>query len=89
MNRSKLKDVSSFEDGYLVLLKQLERIHLKRRTDETLQSFAKRVDKQLETTKMSELTTIYEQVIYAGMTQNFAVNKVKEIWEYLINNTSS
>ena len=72
-----------------MLLKQLERIHLKRRTDETLQQFAKRVDKQLETTKMSELTTIYEQVIYAGNTQNISVNKVKEIWEYLINNTSS
>lgn len=89
MNRSKLKDVKGFEDGYLMLLKQLERIHLKRRTDETLQQFAKRVDKQLETTKMSELTTIYEQVIYAGNTQNISVNKVKEIWEYLINNTSS
>jgi transglutaminase-like putative cysteine protease len=89
MNRSKLKNVSSFEDGYLVLLKQLERIYLKRRTDETLQQFAMRVDKQLETTKMSELTAIYEQIIYAGITQNFAGEKVKEIWEYLINRTSS
>ena len=89
MNRSKLKDVSSFEEGYLVLLKQLERIYLKRRTEETLQQFAKRVDRQLETTKMSELTAIYEQVIYAGNTHNFATDEVKEIWEYLINCTGS
>lgn len=89
MNRSKLKDVSNFEDSYLVLLKQLERIGLKRRTDETLNQFAKRVDKQLETTKMSRITSIYEQIIYAGSRQNIDMNKMKEIWEYLINRTSS
>lgn len=89
MNRSKLKDVSNFEDSYFVLLKQLERIGLKRSADETLNHFAKRVDKQLETKKMSELTAIYEQVIYARSRQDFDMRKLKEIWEYLINLTGS
>lgn len=89
MNRSKLNDPKNFEDGYLVLLKQLERIYLKRGTDETLQQFAKRVDKQLNTTKMTELTVIYEQVIYAGNKLNYDTTEVKESWEYLINRTIS
>ncbi|MER2039446.1 MAG: transglutaminaseTgpA domain-containing protein [Solibacillus sp.] len=88
-NRSKLKDTSTFEDSYFVLLKQLERIDLKRRQDETLKQYAKRVDDRLETTKMSELTAVYEEVIYAGVSNNFNTNEVKEIWEYLINRTSS
>ncbi|MEG0564495.1 DUF4129 domain-containing protein, partial [Anaerorhabdus sp.] len=87
--QSKLKDATTFEDGYFVLLKQLERIHLKRHDNETLQQFAKRVDAQLETTKMAELTAVYEQIIYAGKAQQFDTSKVKESWEYLINRTSS
>lgn len=89
INRSKLKDEATFEDGYFILLKQLERIHLKRRQDETLQQFAQRVDGQLQTTKMSDLTAVYEQIIYAGGSSNFDAAKMKEIWEYLINRTIS
>ncbi len=87
MNRSKLSDAKNFEDGYLVLLKQLERIYLKRETDETLQQFAKRVDKRLNTTKMTELTAVHEQVIYAGSTASYETTEVIESWEYLINRT--
>ncbi|MEK4427245.1 DUF4129 domain-containing transglutaminase family protein [Solibacillus sp. FSL K6-1523] len=89
MHQSKLNDATTFEDGYFVLLKQLERIHLTRRQDETLQHFAKRVDEQLETTKMTELTAIYEQIIYAGNSGQFDTTKVKESWQHLINRTSS
>ena len=69
------------------MLKQLERIHLKRRQDETLQQFAKRVDEQLATTKMSELTAFYEQLIYAKQTEQIDIAKMKETWTYLINRT--
>lgn len=89
MNHSKLNQSDTFEDGYFVLLKQLERIHLKRRQDETLQQFAKRVDEQLATTKMSELTAFYEQLIYAKQTEQIDIAKMKETWTYLINRTSS
>ncbi|MCH7323991.1 transglutaminase domain-containing protein [Solibacillus sp. MA9] len=89
MNRSKLNNLDQFEDVYFVLLKQLERIYLKRGTHETLQNFAIRVDRALETTKMSELTAVYEQYIYAGNSHNFDTTKVKENWEYLINRTSN
>lgn len=89
MNRSKLNNETTFEDGYFVLLKQLERIHLKRSQDETLQHFAKRVDQQLKTTKMRELTSVYEEIIYAGSSRNFDTVEMKEIWEYLINRTIS
>lgn len=87
MNRSKLKNPNNFEDAYFVLLKQLERVHLTRRQHETLQHFAKRVDEQLETTKMTELTAIYEQMIYAGNSQQVDTSKVEEIWTYLIDRT--
>ncbi|MEG0473235.1 MAG: transglutaminaseTgpA domain-containing protein [Solibacillus sp.] len=89
MHQSKLNNAETFEDGYFVLLKQLERIHLKRNDDETLQQFAKRVDAQLETTKMGELTAVYEQVIYSKTAANIIDAEVKAIWEYLINRTSS
>lgn len=88
MNHSKLDNSDTFEDGYFVLLKQLERIHLKRRQDETLQQFAKRVDEQLATTKMSELTAFYEQLIYAKKTEQVNIAEMKETWTYLINRTS-
>ncbi|ATP41997.1 transglutaminase [Solibacillus sp. R5-41] len=87
MHQSKLNDAKTFEDGYFVLLKQLERIYLKRKDDETLQQFAKRVDAQLETTKMGELTAVYEQVIYSKTEVNVIDAEMKEIWEYLINRT--
>ncbi|WP_341321623.1 transglutaminaseTgpA domain-containing protein [Solibacillus sp. FSL H8-0523] len=89
MNRAKLNNPNNFEDAYFILLKQLERIYLKRGSHETLQQFAKRVDHDLETTKMSELTYVYEQYIYAGKSKEFDVAKMKESWEYLINRTSS
>ncbi|WP_079523167.1 DUF4129 domain-containing transglutaminase family protein [Solibacillus isronensis] len=88
MNRSKLDKAATFEEAYFVLLKQLERIHLKRGQDETLQQFAMRVDRQLDTTKMSELTAFYERLIYAKQTDQMNTNEMKEIWEYLINRTS-
>ena len=88
MNRSKLNHSDTFEEGYLVLLKQLERIHLKRRQDETLQQFALRVDNQLNTTKMRELTAFYEKLIYDKQTKKLDTTEMKEIWEYLINRTS-
>lgn len=88
MNRSKLDKAATFEEAYFVLLKQLERIHLKRGQDETLQQFAMRVDRQLDTTKMSELTAFYERLIYAKQTDQMNMTEMKEIWEYLINRTS-
>ncbi|HEY4532468.1 MAG TPA: DUF4129 domain-containing protein, partial [Kurthia sp.] len=88
MNRSKLDKAATFEEAYFVLLKQLERIHLKRGQDETLQQFAMRVDRQLDTTKMSELTAFYERLIYAKKTDQMNTTEMKEIWEYLINRTS-
>jgi transglutaminase-like putative cysteine protease len=89
MNRSKMNQVETFEEGYFVLLKQLEKIYLIRSHDETLKQFAKRVDAKLETAKMSELTAIYEAYIYSGRSQNYDMTEVKEIWEYLINRTTS
>lgn len=88
MNRSKLDKAATFEEAYFVLLKQLERVHLKRGQDETLQQFAMRVDRQLDTTKMSELTAFYERLIYAKQIDQMNTAEMKEIWEYLINRTS-
>lgn len=87
--RKKEADWSTFDSSYHVLTKQLSRIGLRRREDETLRAFAKRVDEALETEEMQKLTSVYEQRIYSKQPQEVDFVKLKESWEYLINRTTS
>ena len=88
MNRKKPQTADTFEDSYILLLKQLEAFRLKRQKGQTLQEYAAVVDRYFETDKMSRLTDAYERSIYAGTTENIDFEEMKEIWEYLINRTT-
>ena len=52
----RLNEDESFENAYVVLLKQLERIGLKRKEDQTLREYAKFIDDYFSTIQMTELT---------------------------------
>lgn len=88
MNRKKPQTADTFEDSYILLLKQLEAFGLKRQKGQTLQEYATVVDRYFETDKMSLLTNAYERSIYADTTENIDFEEMKEIWEYLINRTT-
>ena len=89
LNQGKKQDAQLFELSYKRLLKQLERYGLKRRKNQTLQSFARAVDAHFETNHMSILTESYERSIYAQAGEDMDFEELKESWEYLINRTTS
>jgi len=89
LNRNKELNESSLETMYTQLLKVLEFRGYKRKTDQTLKSFAKEVDQSLGTSAMSNITKIYEQHIYGNYEGKIDFDKLKEDWEYLINRSSS
>ncbi|SOB98774.1 transglutaminase superfamily protein [Ureibacillus xyleni] len=88
-NRKKKLDESSFELMYLQLLKILEMKGFKRQKGQTLQSFAKEIDRYFETNHMGKMTNAYEQYIYAKDSAEVDFNQMKESWEYLINRATS
>ncbi len=88
-NRNKSLNESSFESMYSQLLKVLEFRGLKRKDDQTLQSFAKEIDHTLGTSDMSKITYAYERYVYGNYDGNIDFGKLKESWEYLINRSTS
>ena len=88
MNRTKPQTADTFEDSYILLLKQLEAFGYKRQKGQTLQEYAASVDRYFETDKMSRLTDAYERSIYADTTGKIDFDEMREIWEYLINRTT-
>lgn len=79
----------NFEQHYLLLLKVLERKGLKRKDGQTLSSFAKSVDDKYNTDVMSEITSKYERFIYSKEKDNIDFKKMKEIWQFLVNHSTS
>ena len=75
--------------AYERLLKQLSSYGLKRAKNQTLGSYAKKVDHHFETNEMSKLTDVYEKLIYSKDVDESKFEQMKESWEYLINKTSS
>ncbi|MER2192320.1 MAG: DUF4129 domain-containing transglutaminase family protein [Solibacillus sp.] len=73
---------------YYELLQHLARKDLKRAPHETLQQFAKRVDRSLNTDQMSAFIAIYERAIYSKQISETDALEMKECWEYLINSTT-
>jgi transglutaminase-like putative cysteine protease len=74
--------------AYERLLKQLSSYGLKRAKNQTLTSYARKVDRHFETAEMSELTDVYEKLIYSKDVDESKFEQMKESWEYLINKTS-
>lgn len=86
--KNKARNRENFMTTYTLLVAQLERFGYARRTGETLKQYAKRIDEAYATTKMQELTEIYEQLVYSESGQSANYEQLHESWEYLINRTT-
>ena len=64
------------------LLKQLQRVGLHRNEGQTLRDYAAYIDSNYETNKMTELTSVYERIIYRGDAEGDAWRKYSDILEY-------
>lgn len=76
-----------FSKAYLILLKELDRYGLKRKSGQTLRDYAKYVDSFFSTREMSRLTAHYEELVYRGVLKEGSWNDTKELWENLIKRT--
>ena len=88
MQKNVEMDMANFEKSYERLLKHLASVGLKRKHEQTLQSYAKSIDNYYSTTHMKTLTDAYERIIYSRNIEEIDFIKMKESWEYLINRTS-
>lgn len=86
--KNKARNRENFMTTYTVLVAQFARFGYDRRTGETLKQYAKRIDEAYATTKMQELTEIYEQLVYSESGQSANYEQLHESWEYLINLTT-
>lgn len=89
MHRSEPDDWHTFVKRYKSLLKQLERLGLERSEGMTLNDYAKNVDAHFGGNQMRSLTTAYEKGLYGANTTEHDWISLKEMWEDLINRTSS
>ncbi len=87
-SRSSKKDWVTFDRQYTSLLKQLNRLGLKRAGGVTLTDYAATVDDYFGGDTMRLLTTAYEKGLYGGNTTDHDWTRLKEMWEDLINRTS-
>ena len=87
-NRKVTLTTQNYRHSYETLLKQLASYGLNRSKDQTLSNYAKLVDAHFETDAMSQLTEVYERLIYGKNVDESQFNEMKEIWEYLINRAS-
>lgn len=87
-SRSSKKDWVTFDRQYTSLLKQLNRLGLKRAGGVTLTDYASTVDDYFGGDTMKLLTTAYEKGLYGGNTTDHDWASLKEMWEDLINRTS-
>ncbi len=78
----------SFTTQYHQLLKQLDRSGIKRASNETLSTYAKRVDEHFGVNHMRKLTFVYEQGVYGEVKEAQDWQQLQEIWEDLIKRTS-
>lgn len=86
-SRAASKSWTTFSKSYTDLLKQLERIGLKREDGETLSNYARRVDEHFDDDQMSELTNAYELGIYGEDIENHDWQRLQLLWEDLIKKT--
>ena len=80
---------SQFERQYNALLKQLARFDVKRSSEETLTTYAKRVDEQYGTENMQKLTKIYEQGIYGNVREIGDWQRLQQLWEEMMTRISN
>ncbi|WP_342514343.1 DUF4129 domain-containing transglutaminase family protein [Sporosarcina sp. FSL K6-1522] len=81
-------DWETFIKQYQSLLKQLDRLGLKRAHGMTLSEYALKVDQHFSDDKMQTLTDAYEKGLYGGNTTDHDWVRLQEMWKKLINRTS-
>src|SRR5690625_5638079 len=54
-----------YEKAYIYLLNHLAKSGYGKKPDETLRTFARRIDHIYQTDEMGELTSLYEQLLYS------------------------
>ncbi|MCA1032865.1 transglutaminase domain-containing protein [Bacillus timonensis] len=85
----KRKKEDTYFKAYNALLKQYEKVGLKRNPGQTLRDYAVYIDKFYGSTDMQALTRSYERAVYRkGSVEKEWLNSV-ELWENLIKKTSS
>jgi transglutaminase-like putative cysteine protease len=80
----RLHEDESFEKAYIVLLKQYDRMGMKRQKNQTLGEYARFIDQYFSTEQMTKLTNQYEKYIYGNQLEKGTWNQVRELWENLI-----
>jgi len=85
---SGVEDRAKYVKRFKSLLKQLDRFGLKRKNGETLSSYAIQVDKYFGGNTMRILTEVYEREIYGEDKSEQDWQRLRELWEDLINRTS-
>lgn len=88
--RYRVKDSNweTFSTQYHQLLKRLNRIGIKRAANETLMTYASRVDRYYGVKSMQTLTEIYEKGLYGESDDTQDWQELQKIWEDLIKRTS-
>lgn len=88
VGRMRKNDWNSFEKMYHQLLQQLSLHGMRREQGQTLLDFAKKVDKDIGTNHMTDLTKVYQQGFYGNNKTELNYASIRESWEYLINRIS-
>ncbi|WP_071396386.1 transglutaminase TgpA family protein [Bacillus tuaregi] len=83
------EDDADFITAYAILLRQLRRCGMARRTGQTLRDYAKMIDERYESVEMGTLTERYEQYLYGKHLPKGTWSEMKELWENLIKRTMS
>ncbi|WP_153733611.1 transglutaminase domain-containing protein [Sporosarcina obsidiansis] len=86
--RKKQDGWRKFEEQYLQLLQQLDRVGIPKEPGTTLSLYALQVDEQYGGERMRELTAAYEKGIYGKDQLSQDWIKLNEVWEDLIINTT-
>ena len=89
VHRYNADDWDTFVKRYKSLLKHLERLGLGRSEGMTLNKYAEIVDAHFGGNRMRTLTEAYEEGLYGANTTEHDWVFLKEMWEDLINRTSS
>ncbi|WP_083584438.1 DUF4129 domain-containing transglutaminase family protein [Bacillus weihaiensis] len=83
------EDEVVFFQAYQSLLKQYERMGVKRKPNQTLREYARYIDHYFQMVHMSTLTERYEKALYRRDSAKDEWKQSVELWENLIKRTSS
>ena len=80
-------DPGRMEKAYEVLLKQMARYGIKRKSDQTLRDYSRYIDEYFRTSDMSKLTREYERILYNQEDASAYWEKSKPLWEKMMRKT--